>query len=792
MTLLPRRPISLDAARIDGWPSGLEVEAEAALPDFLLVQRWYPAKDAGRPEVKLLELVPLAGADLPAAVAIWQVTPPGLAPLSMFVPLALAPARGVKQENLITTSQERREGEALAIVEATSQDAFVRAWIGLLSEEASADVRLQAGHTKHLASAGLSGTSHWSVHRSSAEQSNTSIRVGEQAILKIIRKVEEGIHPELEVSRFLSDQGNFAATPRLLAWIELAGDGREATCTLSILQAFAPNQGDGWAWVLDKLREGVEGRGEALDEAIAWLRRLGIRTAEMHLAFARQSDDPAFAPQPVTAEDVRGWGGAVQMTAQRALDGLAANREQLAPAVRKIADDLITQREQIGAQIDRLLPQPGSFAKTRHHGDFHLGQVLVTGDDAVIIDFEGEPMRPLAERRAKHAPLRDVAGLLRSLSYATAAVARDLPGASTRKLTRLSAWEDAAARAFFDAYLAMVKGGLGAPADVDECERTIRFFMLEKAFYEIAYELANRPDWVDVPLRGVLELINDSNGATIRAHEMPFGAELRPDGAVRFRLWAPRHAEIRIEIDAESDPVPMHYRGEGWHELVTGRAQAGSRYRFVLPDGARVPDPASRFQPDDVHGPSEVFDTRAYRWADSGWQGRPWRQAVIYELHIGAFTLQGSFRGAIEKLDHLAGLGVTAIEIMPIGDFPGSRNWGYDGVLPYAPDASYGHPDDLKALVDAAHARGLMVLLDVVYNHFGPEGSYLEAISPVFFTDRYETPWGDAVNVGGENAGPVREFFIHNALYWIEEFHLDGLRLDAVHAIVEASTIHLL
>ena len=208
--------------------------------------------------------------------------------------------------------------------------------------------------------------------------------------------------------------------------------------------------------------------------------------------------------------------------------------------------------------------------------------------------------------------------------------------------------------------------------------------------------------------------------------------------------------------------------------------------------GCACPDPASRYQPEDVHGPSEVIDPAAYVWRDAGWSGRPWEEAVVYELHIGAFTPEGTFRAAIGKLDHLVALGVTAIEIMPIGDFPGRRNWGYDGVLPYAPDSAYGRPEDLKALVEAAHARGLMVLLDVVYNHFGPEGAYIHPIAPQTFTDRHKTPWGAAINFDGPDSGPVREFVIHNALYWIEEFHLDGLRLDAVHAILDDSPKHLL
>jgi malto-oligosyltrehalose trehalohydrolase len=232
--------------------------------------------------------------------------------------------------------------------------------------------------------------------------------------------------------------------------------------------------------------------------------------------------------------------------------------------------------------------------------------------------------------------------------------------------------------------------------------------------------------------------------------------------------------------------------GDGWHELETDRAAAGSMYQFVFAEGARVPDPASRFQPRDVHGPSEVIDPAAYEWRDAGWKGRPWHEAAIYELHIGAFTPHGTFLAAIDKLDHLTQLGITAIEIMPVADFAGSRNWGYDGVLLYAPDSSYGRPEDLKALVDAAHERGLMVFVDVVYNHFGPDGNYLRLYAPQFFTSRHKTPWGDAVNYDGESSANVREFVIQNALYWLEEYHFDGLRLDAVHAIIDDSPKDLL
>jgi malto-oligosyltrehalose trehalohydrolase len=271
----------------------------------------------------------------------------------------------------------------------------------------------------------------------------------------------------------------------------------------------------------------------------------------------------------------------------------------------------------------------------------------------------------------------------------------------------------------------------------------------------------------------------------------PHGASVAPDGMVTFRLWAPASDRVALELSSTSEVLPMEARGEGWHELTTDQAAPGSRYRFVLANGMRVPDPASRYQPEDVHGPSELIDPSQWHWGQQ-WEGRPWEEAVIYELHIGTFTEEGTFRGAIGKLDHLMELGITAIEIMPVGAFAGRRNWGYDGVLPYAPDSSYGRPEELKELVEAAHARGLMVLLDVVYNHFGPEGNYIPVYAPQFFTNDHITGWGAGINFDGPGSRAVRDFVIHNALYWVEQLRVDGLRLDAVHAIFDNSGKHIL
>lgn len=231
----------------------------------------------------------------------------------------------------------------------------------------------------------------------------------------------------------------------------------------------------------------------------------------------------------------------------------------------------------------------------------------------------------------------------------------------------------------------------------------------------------------------------------------------------------------------------MSKTDDGWFELQTAQARAGSRYRYRIDGQLQVPDPASRCNPDDINGACAVVDPLTFDWQDGDWRGRPWEEAVIYELHVGTFTPEGTFAGVRRQLGHLADLGITAIELMPIADFPGTRNWGYDGVLPFAPDSSYGSPGELKDLIQSAHGMGIMVLLDVVYNHFGPEGNYLHAYAPQFFTDRHHTPWGAAINFDGPGSRTVRDFFINNALYWLEEYHFDGLRLDAVHAICDDS-----
>ena len=256
-----------------------------------------------------------------------------------------------------------------------------------------------------------------------------------------------------------------------------------------------------------------------------------------------------------------------------------------------------------------------------------------------------------------------------------------------------------------------------------------------------------------------------------------FGPRLSEHGT-SFRLWAP--AARRVDLVLDDGRREMQRRDGGWYALDAPGIGAGTRYKFRIDDELDVPDPGSDFQPEDVSGPSEVIDHCAYVWRAKDWRGRPWQDAVFLESHVGTFTEEGTYRAMIDKLDHLVETGITALELMPLADFAGRRNWGYDGVLLYAPDSVYGRPDDLRALIDEAHLRGLMVFLDVVYNHFGPEGNYIARYAPTFFTDTH-TPWGSAIDY---RRPEVRAFAIENALHWLTDYRFDGLRFDAVNHIL--------
>ncbi len=276
--------------------------------------------------------------------------------------------------------------------------------------------------------------------------------------------------------------------------------------------------------------------------------------------------------------------------------------------------------------------------------------------------------------------------------------------------------------------------------------------------------------------------------------QLPLGAQVTKTG-VRFRVWAPTAAQVSVVLFDGSRPstrAPLIHEADGYWSADVASIGAGARYAFSVDDGDPRPDPASRSQPDGVHAPSEVIDVAAFEWSDGAWRGVQLDELIIYELHVGTVTTGGTFDALIPKLPYFRDLGVNALELLPVAAFPGTRNWGYDGVDLYAPAPCYGGPNGLKRLVDAAHGHGLAIILDVVYNHFGPDGNYLRTFSPYYFSDLHRTPWGEALNLDGLHSEGVRNFLINNALYWAHEYHIDGLRLDATHALIDNGVQHLL
>jgi predicted trehalose synthase len=515
----------------------------------------------------------------------------------------------------------------------------------------------------------------------------------------VIRKLEEGVHPELEVGRFLTGEAGFAATPAMLGWTELDGVAAAGAVTLSILQAYVPNAGDGWSWVLDRLAR-AEGRGEATE----WLRRLGRRTAEMHRAFATDTPDPASGRSRCGRRTARPgsrrrrrWRAARWMGSRRHGTGWGRRRGRWRRR-------LLARRGALEEGLRAALAGVPEFAKARHHGDYHLGQVLVADGDAVIVDFEGEPLRPLEERRAKHAALRDVAGMLRSLAYAAAAAGRAVPeGGRASAQGRLSAWEGGGLARLPGRLHGAARGGAFLPADRAAAERVLRFFMLEKALYEVAYELANRPDWVGIPLGGVLALLDGMPLPPRRAFTAcPSAPRSRRTGA-----FASGSGRRRTRRSAWSWTAPSRCRCVRRRGLARAGDGPGARGHALTASSSRTGCACPTRPPPPARGRAR---------AERG--GRPRRACLArYGLARPPLGRGGGLRTAHRRLHARrarsappsASSTTSSRSVSPPSRscrFRISRaaELGLRRVLPYAPDASYGRPEDLKALVEAAHS----------------------------------------------------------------------------------------
>lgn len=509
-----------------GWKS-LEREPmrqqleEQALPAYLSKQRWFASKDNAINRAELQSHFVLQGRGGTWLLATFRARLAGGRSEDYFVPLAAAwdsPPAGTPAGSIDVIAGICKGTQSGTLRDALADARFIADLVRAVGDKVTLD---GAGHNLRF-----SHTHSWfrlqegderNIRRLGAEQSNSSILISKKMVLKAYRKLERGIHPELEMGRYLTDVAHYRNTPPLLGSIEQL-DSEQQPTALAVLQGFVPNQGDGWAFTLAHLKSIFDGilQGEPTEGnngAYAPLaERLGVRVAELHRAFAIESGDSAFQPEPITPADVNGWKRQIQSEAETTFALLANSESMLPPEQHARVRALLDQRERIMGFISGFELAPGSaLSKTRFHGDLHLGQVLVAGDDFYIIDFEGEPARPFAQRRTKHSPLRDVAGMLRSFDYAAWSALFEAGAGDSEKINALEEcaldWERESVGAFMQGYQKTIPGCSSCPASPETFERMLNLFTLEKALYEVRYELANRPSWLRIPVEGIIRLL---------------------------------------------------------------------------------------------------------------------------------------------------------------------------------------------------------------------------------------------------------------------------------------------
>jgi maltose alpha-D-glucosyltransferase/alpha-amylase len=528
-----RVPLRLPARQIS------QLEREALL-NFLGTRRWFAAKGGGIERVEVMAQAAFGDKVLLTLlrVHVGDEASVGAEPQLYFLPLSAAWEEDTEEDGVSVYMPDvltklRRRARVGVLLDALSDEAFCRSVVAAMGENTG--VSIGEGEI-HFSGTDVFGklvgdvpVGELSVRRADVEQTNSSVILGERLILKAYRRLQKGMNPDLEIGRYLTEKARFENTPPLAGAIEYTGPDGETT-TLGLLQGFVGNQGDGWSYVLDYLDRYLEdrlltswspeGEDEAKEELAAedafyagLVRTLGLRTGELHAAFAAPTDDEAFAPETATPEEVAGWVDSVLAEARSTLDLLKRRRSSLPDEAIPDADRLLASRQGLTGSIKSVARENFRVVKTRHHGDYHLGQVLVVGNDFQIIDFEGEPARPLAERRKKHSPLRDVAGMLRSFDYAIRSALMDLGAERADQLEGLEPWvrlwEERTRQAFLDGYREGVGDAASYPEDEEHARALIELFTLEKALYEIRYELDNRPDWVSIPIKSVLDLLED-------------------------------------------------------------------------------------------------------------------------------------------------------------------------------------------------------------------------------------------------------------------------------------------
>jgi 1,4-alpha-glucan branching enzyme len=863
---------------------------ERALPTYVAARRWYRTKTKRVQSARVSAAFALRFGDERARIAIVELSLDDGSQDTYVLPLAFvhgaeaARVRAAAPHAVVMPLRVAAGSLEGCVVDALVLEGFLGALLASIAgggtlEDAGAELRF---HT--LSPVLASGVAARLV---SGEQTNTSVLFGERYVGKVVRKIEPGESPDLELGVFLTEVG-YAHTPALAGWVDVRR-GAEHPSTVGLLHAYVPNEGDAWSHVLRVLDEWLEAAshrdgapphlppGDLLARAsdplpadvvkaigpyaeLAY--KLGRRVGEMHVALASRPELSAFAPEPLEPLACESLVLATRLGLGRVLDALGARSASLTDAARRSLAAVRAGAAGFDTRLTAVTRLGDAGVKLRVHGDLHLGQVLFTGSDFTLIDFEGEPARPLEERKTKRSPLVDVAGMVRSFHYASVAALRARPESSRAALVSwASLWHRAVAATFLRGWLAAVDGSVVVPCEPGALRALLDLFLLEKGIYEVSYELDNRPDWVEIPLEGLSEILGVisaapagaepldawaastdtpvpttklsqrdieasassasrgdrrslgiaafAQGKATHAHAV-FGAHPHEDGGIEFSVWAPHAARVSVVGDFnEWSASAGALAPVGATGVFAGRmrdAQEGQRYKYrIEPEaGGEAFDKADPFgvMTEPTPGTASVITSLAHRWGDDEWMEtraratRLDRPMSIYEVHLGSWRrspdqsdrLLGYREIAAPLAAHANALGFTHVELMPLLEHPFYGSWGYSVTGFFAATSRYGTPADLMFLVDTLHQAGLGVIFDWVPAHFAndPQGLTRFDGSPLFEPaepERATHPtWGTGVF---DFAKPeVRSFLLSSAVFWIETFHADGLRVDGVESIL--------
>ncbi|MDB5219553.1 MAG: 1,4-alpha-glucan (glycogen) branching enzyme GH3-type [Myxococcaceae bacterium] len=886
---------------------------ERALPGYVSARRWYRTKTRRVQSARITAAFPLAHGSELARIAIVDLLLDDGERDTYVVPLAFVSVEEASRLRArrphalvlplrVTGGRESRDGY---VVDALALESFLGELLGAIARSTTLE---DSGATLQFhALAGVKPNG--GVARPvDSEQTNTSVLFGESYVGKVVRKIDPGESPDLELGRFLTEV-RYPHTPALHGFIELRR-GDSAPSTVGLLHAFVPNRGDAWTHVLEILDEWLTSAshrdkapprlppGDLVTRASAALppevanalgpygplaEKLGRRVGEMHVALASRPGDAVFALERLDRETREMQVEAARSDLKRALDGLGARGPAMSDPAREALAAIRAGVRRIDARLTQAARLREAGVKMRVHGDLHLGQVLFTGDDFVLIDFEGEPARSLEERKAKRSPLVDVAGMLRSFHYASVSALRARPESARAALAPWAAfWYRAVAASFLRGWLSAVEGTIVVPEEPASTRCLLDLYLFEKGIYEVGYEMNNRPDWVDIPLEGVREILGDGEregegegesgtgtgtatletrgntpvpttkpsltspavvptapvarvahwavspsmldprspavaafrgGKATHAHAL-LGAHPHQDGATDFSVWAPNAARVSVVGDFNDwkiDAAPLAQVGStGIYAARVRGVQPGHRYKYrITPAGGRAQEPFDKIDPFGVSaelppGNASIVCSLAYGWGDDGWMekrvqnARLDRPMSIYEVHLG------SWRRNVEEGDrhltyreiaaplaaHAKAMGFTHVELMPLLEHPFYGSWGYGVTGFFAATSRYGSPSDLMYLVDTLHQAGLGVIFDWVPAHFASD---LHGLTMFDGTAVFEPKdparavhptWG--TGVFDFDKPEVRSFLLSSAIFWIETFHADGLRIDGVESILYA------